>query len=437
MKDVLENAVGETLGRFGWSADRLHEHRLAELRRTLRYARDHSAFYAERLRAVDTDSATIDTLAELPVTTKLDLVEHFDRLSTRQNVTAERARRHVDALVEPTALDGDLFILATSGSTGGSALAVISVPDYAANCAELFACMMTYSRRPLPANDVAVGIAGASPAHMGAAFAMLRRELDPSGTPLTIPASTAVSSIIEQVGHAQPGLIMGFASVIVRLARAQLSGQLSINPAVVVSVGEPLPDTDAAIIRDAWDCPIQQAYGSSETGWLASTVRDGGAMIAFDDQFVIEPLDAAGRTLGHGTESARVCVTTLARSEFPLIRYEIADRLTTLPADPDTTGCAYSRIAAVDGRNDDWFTYPSAEIHPTVFRSELLRHPIISHYQVRQTRHGVDLLVVAATTPTDDDAATIARGVTEALAAAGVKDAAIDVEFVTTIERTA
>jgi phenylacetate-coenzyme A ligase PaaK-like adenylate-forming protein len=227
---------------------------------------------------------------------------------------------------------------------------------------------------------------------------------------------------------------MGFGSVISRLARAQLAGQLDLGPEVVVSIGEPLPPEDDAVIGQAWGCPVHEGYGCSELGWLAMSTGTGGSMVHFDDQFVLEPLGADGSVLALGSDSTTVCVTTLARTGYPLIRYQLADRVRTLPPDP-ASGCGFTRIQSVLGRDDDWFRYGGIEIHPSTFRSALLTFPGIDEYQVVQTIDGAVVRAVASRTSLDTS--VVAAAVAQALQRVGLQEPRVRVEYVTEIDRPA
>jgi phenylacetate-coenzyme A ligase PaaK-like adenylate-forming protein len=78
---------------------------------------------------------------------------------------------------------------------------------------------------------------------------------------------------------------------------------------------------------------------------------------------------------------------------LPLIRYEITDQVTFLD-EPCACGSAHRRIADIQGRLDDVFTYPSGVlVHPHVFRSVLGREAQVIEYQVRQTVRGADVLL--------------------------------------------
>jgi phenylacetate-CoA ligase len=131
-----------------------------------------------------------------------------------------------------------------------------------------------------------------------------------------------------------------------------------------------------------------------------------------------------------GVRSHKVYVTNLFNPLMPLIRYEISDEVTLLD-EPCGCGSAHRRIADIEGRNDDTFSYPNgASVHPHLFRSILGREPAVSQYQVQQTRTGA-AIVVCADGPLDLEG--LARKLEEALAGSGLLEPAVSVSVIESI----
>jgi phenylacetate-coenzyme A ligase PaaK-like adenylate-forming protein len=101
-------------------------------------------------------------------------------------------------------------------------------------------------------------------------------------------------------------------------------------------------------------------------------------------------VDADNRPVDQGVRARKLLVTNVINHAMPLIRYELTDEITVLDeSNPDPwTG---RRIADIEGRSDDIFTYDGVEVHPYVFRSVIGRHRDVLEYQVRQTATGVPL----------------------------------------------
>lgn len=90
--------VGELIDRLDWPAERLAEHRRAELRRLLRTARAASPWHRKRLGDIDADAVDEHKLADLPVMTKDDLMANFDEIVTDDRLRLDVVDAHLDGL---------------------------------------------------------------------------------------------------------------------------------------------------------------------------------------------------------------------------------------------------------------------------------------------------------------------------------------------------
>ena len=117
---------------------------------------------------------------------------------------------------------------------------------------------------------------------------------------------------------------------------------------------------------------------------------------------------------------------------LPLIRFEITDQVTLLD-EPCTCGSQHRRIADIQGRLDDLFTYPGGvTVHPHLFRSVLGQHSEVLEYQVRQTPAGADILLRTAGTGPPGH---LARALESALANAGLSPAVVTINVAGHIPR--
>ena len=86
---------------LNWPADRLAEHRTLRLRELVRIATERSPWYRKRLSGVDIDRLDESALAELPVLTKTELMEHFDDIVTDSRLTLAGLEQHLKAPSRP------------------------------------------------------------------------------------------------------------------------------------------------------------------------------------------------------------------------------------------------------------------------------------------------------------------------------------------------
>jgi phenylacetate-coenzyme A ligase PaaK-like adenylate-forming protein len=321
--------------------------------------------------------------------------------------------RHLTASVaEPALLLGEYVCLVSGGSSGLRGVFVQTAEEYAEFAASVtrraMAAFLGSGGRP--ADGLVMGIVGAaSPVHSSglAAATATRPPLRMVPAPATLPTAT----IVERLNAAQPPALIGHATKLAELAREQSAGRLRLRLRAVTSISEMLTAEDREAISAAFGVPVINMFVSTEG--LVGHSEPGGLVLTFaSDTCLAECVDEAGRPVPDGTTSARVLVTNLHNLTQPLIRYELTDRFT--PAGTSPVGFAR---ASVDGRADDVFRYGPTSVHPSAMVTPLLRAPQVREFQVRQTRCGADITVVA---DAGLDDAALAAAVERSLRQAGV-----------------
>jgi phenylacetate-coenzyme A ligase PaaK-like adenylate-forming protein len=224
---------------------------------------------------------------------------------------------------------------------------------------------------------------------------------------------------------------VGYASVIGRVARAAIAGELKIRPVRVSTNSEPLSEEDRDAIEVAWGAPVHNLWGSTEIGVQAVGCGFGEGLHVCEDEVILERVDADGRPVGPDEPATRTLATGLAGRTFPFVRYDLGDEVTLLP-DPCPCGSELRRVAAIAGRRDDDFRYGDRTVPASAFRYVLGTDPRISEYQVRQTTTGADVLVVGS-----PDVPTVVAGLVAALEPYGIANARITVDVVDRIPRHA
>jgi phenylacetate-coenzyme A ligase PaaK-like adenylate-forming protein len=248
---------------------------------------------------------------------------------------------------------------------------------------------------------------------------------------MVIAAGQPFDDLVAAVARARPTHLVGYASVIGRLAKAALAGELEIAPVRVSTNSEPLTEEDRQAIRTAWNAPVHNLWGSTEIGVQAVGCGQGDGLHVCEDEVVLERVDAAGQPVAPDQPAARTLATGLAGFTFPFIRYDLGDEITLLPG-ACPCGSSLVRVADIEGRRDDDFRYGSLTIPAGVFRHVLGTDPRISEYQVRQTPDGAEVVVVGA-----PDTAAVAAALQRDLRRHGLADAAIRVTTAARIERHA
>ncbi len=390
------------LERLRWPAERLAAWREARLREVVRYAQAHSAWHHRRLAAIDPDRLTEAALRHVPPMTKDDLMAHFDEIATDPRVTLEGVERHLGSLVSDAYLFGHYHVNASGGSTGRRGVNLHDWDGWAEGWAGFLRWLVRLRgadavtpRRPI----VAAGVAALDPTHMSSALPQTFSD------PMTMqmhrfPVTLPFEHIVDGIGALQPDVLIGYSTMLHRLALAASSGALRISPRAIVSVSEPLLPEVRSALNAAWEAPVLNYWATTEAMTVAVSCGSGCGMHLSDDLLIVEPVAVDGCEVRPGVRAAKVYVTNLSNfTPLPLIRYEITDEVTVLEQ-TCKCGCPFRLIDDVQGRLDDAFRYEGGlSVHPHVFRSRLGRERHIVEYQVRQTTSGagIDVHVTGST----------------------------------------
>jgi len=384
-------ATAELLGRLDWTPERLAEHRRTELRRLVRTAKAASPWHRTRLREFNPEQLDVQSLAELPVMTKDDLMANFDEIVTDDRLRLDRVEAHLDSLHGADAYLLDRYhACASSGSSGRRGVFVYDWDGWTVAFLGLFRHLLGRQAGGPPTRMAVLGAAKAThqsatmPQTFSSGVVQMRR------FPLTLPMPEIVAGLNEY----QPSVLNGYPAVLYALTHEAVSGRLDIAPGTVVSIAEPLLPEIRAAVEGAWGAPVLNVWGASE-GVSASSCGQGPGLHLSDDLAIVEPVDRDGRPVGRDRAAAKIYVTVLFNHTMPLIRYEITDELTVLDQ-RCPCGSAHQLIGDPQGRLDDSFRYSrDAEVlvHPHLFRSALGARRNVIEYQVRQTPTGADIAV--------------------------------------------
>ena len=141
----------------------------------------------------------------------------------------------------------------------------------------------------------------------------------PSMETVVISAAVPFDQVLRAVAAVRPTHLVGYASVIGRLARAAIAGGLDIRPVRVSTNSEPLSEEDREAIETAWGAPIHNFWGSTEIGVQAIGCGQGDGLHICEDEVILERIDSAGRPVGRDEPAVRTLATGLAGRAFPFI----------------------------------------------------------------------------------------------------------------------
>ena len=424
---AVEAALDDHIGRLDWSREQIERHQTDRLRSLLAYARERSPFHARRMGGIDPSTATAADLATLPMMTKQEARDEWDAIVTVPVLTRDRAERILAEQQWFSYTPSDQQIFSSGGSSGVRGVYVWDWQFFVSIACLAWRVQAREERRdPHSPARLAVLEAG-TPPH--ASTPLFDVPTSPGMDTVVIPAGAPIEETIAAVKAAKPTHLVGYATVIGQLARASLTGILDIRPVRVSTNSEPLLDEDREAIREAWNVPVHNLWGSTEIGVQAVGCARGEGLHVCEDEVVLERVDDSGAPVGPDEPAARMLATGLANRTFPFIRYDLGDQVNWLP-NPCICGSAFARVADIGGRRDDDFRYEAATIPASVFRHVLGTDPRVSEYQVHQTVRGADVLAVGSP---DVDALT--SSVVAALRRHGLPDPEINIRVVEELQR--
>jgi phenylacetate-CoA ligase len=422
----------EMLARIEWPAERLAEYRRTELRRLVKVAKELSPWHRKRLIDVDPEDVDETTLAELPVMTKDDLMEHWDEIVTDDRLRLDDVEAHLESLTTDAYLFERYHAAATGGSTGRRGVVVYDWDVYATLHWSLFRFEVRARQRdpelaalPLVFGTVASQVASHISSSLAQTFS------NPDAVFHRFPVTTPLPEIVAGLNATQPSVLFGYPSALHPLAHEAETGRLQIAPRRIVVAGEVLLPEIRRALENTWDAPVVNMWGNSECGGCPSCGESSGTHVA-DDLVIVEPVNADGRPVPCGVCSEKIYSTSLINHALPFIRYEITDQVMFLD-EPCPCGSAFQRTGDPLGRLDDTFTYDGAvAVHPHLFRSALSRRRQIVEYQVHQTERGATV-AIRATEPFE--LGPLETEIADGLARLGVADPFVSVQAVDGLPR--
>ena len=431
---AVRAALEDHVARVDWPVDRIERYRTERLRALLSYARSRSPFHAARMKGFDPASATVADLARLPPMVKQEAQDEWDAIVTEPGLDRAEAERIVGEQMWFSYTPSGCQVFSSGGSSGVRGLYVWSWELFVTLACLAWRMQVRDERsqrdRAEPRGPMRLAVIEAGePPH--ASTPLFDVASDPRMQTVVIPAAAPFEEVRDGVAAVGPTHLVGYASVVGRLARATIAGELDIHPVRVSTNSEPLSEEDREAIRAAWGATVHNLWGSTEIGVQAVGCGHGDGLHICEDEVVLERVDESGDPVAADEPAARTLATGLANRAFPFIRYDLGDEVTLLPG-RCACGSSLARVTDIAGRRDDDFRYGEGTIPASAFRHVLGTDPRISEYQVHQTASGARVLVVGSPDP-----AVLRASLVAALRRQGLPDAEITVTQVPRIERHA
>ncbi|WP_395736533.1 hypothetical protein [Prosthecobacter sp.] len=364
-----------------------------------RHALEVSPFYRRHLKGIDVERCQ---LTDIPPITKELMLENWDEI-----VADPRLRRAaLDAYLKDPKNWNRLYHgrWMVSTTAGTSALVTPTVHDVNAVDWIYATANVRHSASPRCSADAAeepsspglrrrlkviAFVTDASPAISAIMYRTRPRVGALFSRYHAISITTPWPEILAQVQRIQPDAMMGYASLLGRLAQAQLRGELNIRMpqgrGYLSAGGDATTPGIRDLCRRAFGIEPHSTYGCGETLGIARQWSGMQHMLCHDDLLAFEAVDAQDQPVPEGTLSDHALATPLMNKALPLLRYRINDRVKLGPVDSEWP---FRRIEQLIGRSSTNYAFKTPEIlvfTGMLFLFKMDERDDVAAYQFRQT----------------------------------------------------
>ncbi len=319
-----------------WPPERLEKWRLERLRRTISHAFSNVPYYrdmAAELGISSEDIKTFDDLRKLPLLSREDVVDNFDRLKADNIQKFEPLLSH------------------TSGSTGTAMRFYLDMHTNVLEFASLWRVLSWTGYR-----------FGQKYANLHGRVTKDHRlwEYDWRLNCLHLSSfnfkKKNIPLYVEKLRKFKPVLIKAYPSSMSLFARwIEELGIEPYRPKAVVCSSETLLDHHRDVIKRVFDCPVHDFYGQNERAALISTCPMGRYHI-HQEYSHVEILDENGNPAQPG-RAGEIVTTSFHNFAMPLIRYRTRD-LAIPSAEKCPCGRPYPVVERIIGRIEDIIVTP-------------------------------------------------------------------------------
>jgi|GEM_PF-893536 len=364
-------------------------------RSLLHYALATSPFYRRHLKGIDPGRCM---LSDIPPLTKAMLVEHWDEIVAEPCLRREALEKYV---AEPAnwnrLLMGRWLVCHTSGTSGIPIItphdiesvdwmhAVHAARNGALPSASAPPSLSPFRRRP----RMAAFIWEYAPTASAALFHTRPWVGSLFCSHHAIDASMAWPDILQRLHKLRPNVLICYASMLERLAWAQLEGRLHLDfsaPGSGISTGgDVLTPGIRALCEKAFNLQPLDGYGCGESFAIARQWQGMDRLMLLEDLTAFEAVDAHDQPVPQGEISHHVLITPLINRAFPLLRYRLDDRVRLGPV---CEGWPFRSIDEIVGRTAMTFAFHAPEERIVVGMNVFGIHetdPRVTTWQARQT----------------------------------------------------
>jgi phenylacetate-CoA ligase len=339
----------------------------------LRHAAQAVPHYAERLEGMDEEIAhdPVAVLRSLPVLTKADVRESFDRLCS-------------------TDLSGRGTYEQTSGGSTGEPLRLMQDHHFRDRdrAIQFLISSWTGWRPGEPELMILGSDRDIRESTLGPRAEVANRLLRRSYVNAFRMPPEEMRACLRLLDRKPPRLVRAYAQSIYDLATFARQEGIDVAPqqAILTTAGMLYPFMRERT-ESVFGCRVQDQYGSREVSGIAAGCGEGEGLHVLPWMCFVEVVDEEGRNAAPGTDG-RLLVTSLCNYAMPLIRYEIGDRAALLADDAPACACGRGgqRLVHLLGRIIDTFKAPDGSlVNGEYFTHLLYFRDAIKRFQVVQT----------------------------------------------------
>jgi phenylacetate-coenzyme A ligase PaaK-like adenylate-forming protein len=342
---AFEQRLEELLASEKWSASEIEAYQNEQLRRIIHHAYESVPYYRERwksLKLAPKDIQCREDLAKLPILTKEDVRQNFDRL------VSEKASKH------------DLVFRHTSGTTAKALHFYVTKRAIAFQWAVWWRHRSRFGVQPgaLHANFTGKRVVPLD--QRTPPFWRWNKPLHQALLTMHHLVPEKIASVVEFLNSHPFEFYSGYPSIIHMLALHAGAAGLSLKspPRAVFTGAENLLDFQRHEIQKFTGAILTDQYGCSEGCGNASHCPE----FVYHEDFEFGILE--GVELQRGNPARSILCTGFANDAFPFIRYEVGDTGVWQQNDrqQDDRACPCGResraILRIEGRKDDYVVTP-------------------------------------------------------------------------------
>jgi phenylacetate-CoA ligase len=194
-----------------------------------------------------------------------------------------------------------------------------------------------------------------------------------------------LDEILRIVRDLRPTMLYGYPSSLTLIAQRAMHRGVPLNDLgvkVAFTTAEKLYPHQRKAISDAFGCPVADAYGGRDAGFVAHECPAGGLHITAED-IIVETVDEHGEPVSPG-RPGEVLVTHLFSHESPFIRYANGD-VAVLSDRVCPCGRGLPLMEAVMGRTNDFLlALDGSKVHDVAFAMHLRDMPGVEQFKIVQ-----------------------------------------------------